>query len=169
MLPGHAYIDLSAFIHRIEEVSIPLPAPSTAVKVIALGIPVAVLIHDLSDLWFPKKRSLPMLTYFRRRWVSDPNNKQVDLMLFRNVALFVGIAAVMHGGIPKNAPVDYICDRLTSASARRAIDRDIHEKRTASLEAANKVMAAHAYDEAKAMELRQNAVERRASQGDRVL
>ena len=155
------YLGLTNVLHALEEIPIKVPAPGITLKAIAIGIPVVVLIHDLSDLWMPKKFSMPILTFFRRRWVNDPNNKAVDLMTFRNLAIFFAIASIMHGGIPRNAPIDYLADRLTSTSARRSIDREIADQRTSSLEAGNRVMSAHAFDETKARLIREAALHRR--------
>jgi hypothetical protein len=163
MLSDSQYVNLSIAIHTLEDATVRLPSTSTALKLVAFGLPVAVLLHDLSHWWLPKRFSLPVVSFFRRRWVSDPSNKMVDLMTFRNLALFFGIAAIMHDGVPRVAPIDYLSDRLTSTTARRQIDRDIAEKRTQALEAANRVMAAHAFDDTKATALREEAVIRRWS------
>lgn len=162
MLSSHQYISLSSVLHRLEEAAPPLPASSTVFKLVVFGVPIAVLLHDLSEYYMPKAtRWYPVVTFFKRRWVADPTNKSVDLMLFRNIAIFLGIASLLHGGVPRVTPIDYLSDRLTSTTARRNLDRDITSRRSAALDAANQVMAAHAFDEAKARALRQEALDRR--------
>lgn len=164
MLSPETYISLSGVIHTLEETPITLPSGSTVLKCVVVGIPLAVLAHELSDWWVPKKVRVPILSFFRRRWVADVNNKAVDLMTFRNLALFIGIASVMHDVIPKVVPLDYLSDRFTSSAARRNVDKIITERRTNALAAGNQVIAAHAFDDAKTSSLRDDAIHRRAQQ-----
>jgi hypothetical protein len=168
MFAPETYLALSSLIHAAEETGITLPTPVTAGKIVIIGLPIVVLVHELTEWWMPKKVRIPIITWFRRRWVADSTNKGTDLMTFRNLTLFFGIAAIIHSAIPKSAPIDYLSDRLTSASARRNLDKEIFDRRTSVFAAGNEVMTAHAFDEAKASQLRDDALHRRQVQENRI-
>lgn len=155
------YLSLNSLIHSIEEVSIPIPSPKAVLWAGLLGIPVAVILHDTSDSWFPQSRQIPVLSWFVRKWRRDPETKALHLRVFRNALLFAGIVAVLHSENARSIPLHYVSDRVGSINARNDVTRDIVANRNAAFAAANECLGEEAYDGAKSRQQRDTALRRR--------
>ncbi len=153
-------------IHTIEEFKLPLPSSRTVAFAGLAAVPIAVLLHDTSDLWLPKTVNLPILSFFTRRWKKDEENKALDLALFRNGLLFLWVCAIIREGEPKHAPLDYVMDRLSNSSARKILTHDIMQSRKAAFGGATQ-FAMGVTDPEKAIQLRDAALRRRQVQEDR--
>ena len=159
------YVDLNSWIHRLEEWKLPLPNPKTVLITGIVGIPVLVLLHDTSDWWLQKTgTSIPILSYFQRRWKKDSGVKLADLALFRNAAILFWIACTLNDTNPKYSPLDYVADRLVNATTRKQLTTQIQQNRSRAMTAGMEALSAAAFDETKARQLRDAAIHRRAVQ-----
>ena len=143
---------------------LPVPSFSKFLAATAIGVPVAVLVHDTSSVWMPVNRNLPVVAWFLRKWrgdMSDDSAKARHLRIFRNVILFGALISLMYDSEPKDVPYRYVSDRLTSSNARRTFTDDIQKSRKEAFGAANKVMNEDAYDPAKCAQQRDAALRRR--------
>lgn len=147
-------------VHAIEEFRPSLPASRTVLIGGALAIPVALLLHDTSDSWMPKTMNIPVLSFFARRWRGDHKEKSLDLTTFRNGLIFIAIAAVMAENEQPVGSMDYVADRLTNSTTRRAINSDMMEARRASFGAATQIAIATS-DDGNAVQVRDAALRRR--------
>jgi len=66
------YVSLSSLVHAVEQFQLSLPTANKVLIGAAAAIPVAILLHDTSDLWLPTRTNIPILSFFVRRWRTDP-------------------------------------------------------------------------------------------------
>lgn len=158
------YHAISHAIHSMEQMNIQLPTSKSMLIAGAVGIPLAVLLHDTADLWLPTSFNIPVLSWFQRKWIQDPDEKKSHLRIFRNAVIFGWIVCALSEGEPKFQPVDYVADRVLSSSARRSLTNDILESRKIALQATHAVFGEAAFDEANARQQRDAALRRRYSQ-----
>lgn len=158
------WLEISNNLHALEEVKIPLPTSKSVLMATAIGIPIAVLLHDTSDYWLPAKFNIPILSWFQRKWTQDRQNKRSHLRILRNALMFAWMVCAIQEGEPKFLPIDYIAERLTNNTARKSITNDIMQSRRAAFGATHQVIGEAAIDEANARQQRDAALRRRHSQ-----
>lgn len=158
------WLQISSAIHNFEEMRLPVPSFSKFMMATAIGVPVAVLVHDTSSFWMPVNRNIPVVSWFLRKWRSDTSedsSKARHLRIFRNLVLFGALISLMYDSEPKDTPYRYVSDRVTSSNARRTMGQDILKGRKEAFAAANKIMNEDAYDPAKCDQQRDAALRRR--------
>ena len=160
------WLSLHNVIHSIEEFRLPIPASRSVLYAGVAAIPVAVLLHDTSDFWMPLTVNIPVVSYFTRRWKKDSDNKELDLVTFRNALIFAWVVAAVSEPEPKAAPMDYVVDRLSNSTTRRILTSDINKARTAAFSAAT-AFTMGTQDPEKAIQLRDAALRRRQVQEER--
>ncbi|AYU83234.1 conserved hypothetical protein [Leishmania infantum JPCM5] len=135
-------VSVSALVHRMEELRLPVVPYSTYIKAVCIGIPLAVLVHDTAEYWLPTKVRIPVLSWFARKWRRNPEAKHVHLRVIRNLVLFAFFVVLrMDGTANEEAePSDYVSQRLTSASGQRAVNQEIYKSRRAAFNAATAVL-----------------------------
>src|SRR4051812_30037811 len=119
------YLEINNLIHTVEQWKMPFPTSRAVIVAGVVGVPIAVLLHDTAHLWLPRTFSIPIVSFFQRRWRKDEKNKQTDLSLLRNFLIFFWIAATVNEPIPKYSPLDFIADRLGNTTARRQMTHEI--------------------------------------------
>lgn len=164
-----AWLELSNIIHNLEEVKVPFPSSKAFLITALVGVPVGVLLHDTSSYWMPKTKasSLPVVSWFLRKWSEDPENKRTHLRILRNAVVFGWFACVMNEKDYREVPVDYVADRVSSTSARRVINNEIMKARGEIFSAASQVVGQEAFDGAKAAQQRDAALRRRHAHDSR--
>ncbi|CCD19060.1 hypothetical protein ERJ75_001738200 [Trypanosoma vivax] len=160
-------LSVSSIVHRLENFSVPLLRSRTCALAVALGIPVAVFLHDTANYWMPTTWQVPILSWFRRRWLRNPEEKYADAMLARNVIIFLFVAMAVAEGTHYQAPVDYVSDRVCSTPARKALTECVLEKRRNAFAAAGEVIGEEGLNEANARQQRDTALHRRFLQESR--
>ncbi|CBZ30980.1 conserved hypothetical protein [Leishmania mexicana MHOM/GT/2001/U1103] len=135
-------VSVSAVVHRMEELRLPVVPYSTYIKAVCIGIPLAVLVHDTAEYWLPTKVRIPVLSWFVRKWRQNPEAKHVHLRVIRNLVLFAFFVVLrMDSAANEEAePSDYVSQRLTSASGQRAVNQEIYKSRRAAFNAATAVL-----------------------------
>lgn len=161
------WLSLNNALFSVEEMSITLPSSKTVLLAGAIGIPIAVLLHDTSDYWMPSNFSIPVLSYFQRKWTQDPQQKKSHLRILRNSLIFGWIVCALQEGDPKFQPLDYVAERLQSTSARKSMTNDILTSRHAAFGATHQLIGEAALDEANARQQRDAALRRRQSSESR--
>ena len=158
------WVDLHNAIHTAEEFQLPMPSSKGLLIAGAVGIPIAVLLHETSDKWLPSTllHKIPVVSYFARAWRQDPRTKQTHLALFRDSLIFSYMAVSMKEEFDRYTPVDHVADRLTNEKARANVTREIHANRKAAFEAASDVLLSEASnDETKMRQLKDTELRRR--------
>ncbi|PWU83087.1 Present in the outer mitochondrial membrane proteome 6 [Trypanosoma cruzi] len=122
-------LTVSSLVHQAETFTFPVVRSKSLAVTVAVGIPVAVLLHDTADRWLPKTWEIPIISWFRRKWRQDPETKVVHLALARNAVLFFFVAMALSESPYYQTPVDYVSDRVSSSSARKALDGEIRTSR----------------------------------------
>jgi hypothetical protein len=158
------WVEISNAVHTVEQMNITLPSSKSILIAGAVGIPLAVLLHDTSDRWLPTSFKIPILSFFQRKWAQDPQEKKTHLRIFRNALIFGWIVCALQEGDPKFQPLDYVIERVSSTTARKSLSRDISEARKAAFGATHQVVGESALDEANARQQRDAALRRRHSQ-----
>ncbi|EAN99812.1 Present in the outer mitochondrial membrane proteome 6 [Trypanosoma cruzi] len=154
-------LTVSSLVHQAETFTFPVVRSKSLAVTVAVGIPVAVLLHDTADRWLPKKWEIPIISWFRRKWRQDPETKVVHLALARNAVLFFFVAMALSESPYYQTPVDYVSDRVSSSSARRALDEEIKTSRRVAFGAANDVVGEEGLNEAGVRQQRDTALRRR--------
>eukprot|EP00796_Vickermania_ingenoplastis_P006136 gene6136-4416_t len=134
---------VSTAVTLLEEVRLPHVRLSVFAKTVIIGVPLAVLAYDTSSLWLPKTKAVPIISWFQRRWRSEPQLQVVDLQTLRNAIIFLAVVVLgmnhERSGVA-DMPSDYIEPRLNSAHAVRAMNAEIEKARDQAYEAANSVL-----------------------------
>ncbi|KPA86519.1 putative mitochondrial hypothetical protein [Leptomonas pyrrhocoris] len=135
-------VAVSSAVNRIEELRLPVVPYNTYIKAVCVGIPIAVLAHDLADYWMPKKVHVPLLSWFVRRWRKDPETKSTHLRVIRNLFLFAFFVVLRMDSAAneESQPSDYVSQRLTSAAGQRAMNQEIYKSRRNAFNAATMVI-----------------------------
>lgn len=158
------WLDISNTLHSVEEMKISLPSSKSVLLAGAIGIPLAVLLHDTSNLWMPTSFSIPIVSWFQRQWNQDPQQKKNHLRVLRNSLIFSWIVCALQEGDPKFLPLDYVGERVSNSTARKSITQDILQSRHAAFGATHQLIGEAALDEANARQQRDAALRRRHSQ-----
>lgn len=158
------WVEASNVVHTVEQMNITLPSSRSVLIAGAVGIPLAVLLHDTADHWMPTSFKIPLVSFFQRKWAQDPQEKKSHLRIFRNALIFGWIVCALQEGDPKFQPLDYVIERVSSTTARKSLSKDIADSRKAAFGATHQVIGESALDEANARQQRDAALRRRHSQ-----
>ncbi|ORC92032.1 uncharacterized protein TM35_000042460 [Trypanosoma theileri] len=154
-------LSVSSFVHRAEALNVPLLRSKTVVLAVAMGIPVAVLLHDTSNYWMPTTWQIPIVSWFCRKWRQNPEEKRAHLTLARNAIIFIFVALALNEGTYYQTPVDYVADRVTSSTARKSLNEHIRGSRQAAFAAAGDLVGEEGLNEANVRQQRDTALRRR--------
>lgn len=152
---------VSSMVHCAENFHIPLVRSRTVVTAVAVGIPIAVLLHDTAEHWMPTSFQLPIISWFRRKWRQNPEVKSSHLTLARNAIIFFYLAMVLSEGTFYETPIDYVADRVSGAPARKAFNERIQKGRHSAFSAAEEVASEEGLNEASSRQQRDTALRRR--------
>nr|CCC93013.1 unnamed protein product [Trypanosoma congolense IL3000] len=154
-------LSVSSAVHCAENFSLPLIRSRSVVTAVALGIPVAVLLHDTAHYWLPASFELPIISWFRRKWRKNPEEKVAYLLLARNAIIFFYLAMVLGEGVPYHTPMDYVSDRVSCSTARKTLNERIQKGRHSAFSAAEEVVGEEGLNDASARQQRDTALRRR--------
>lgn len=163
-----SWMGISHAVHQLEEIQIPMPSSKAVLVGTAVGIPLAVLLHETADSWMPVRTNIPVLSWFMRKWRSDARAKPTHLRIFRNLAIFAWFTAVLYESDVRMAPIEYVSDRVTSSNARRTMTDEIRKSRATAFASANEVIGETAFDVAKSSQQRDAALRRRNAHESRL-
>ena len=155
------WLALNNLVHSAEQMRVPFPSSKAVMWATIIGIPVAVLLHETSDSWLPESTNIPILAWFLRQWAVDGQAKKTHLRIFRNLAVFTWIVAIMAEKTPMYSPIDYVAGRVLSTNARKSLTEDIYAARRASFGSVPEVLSEEVFDEAVSRQQRDAALRRR--------
>lgn len=157
------YRCVSSAATHIEELRLPYVRFSVFLKALAVGVPFTVLLHETSSTWMPSSFNVPVVSWFQRRWRTDPQKQLADLQVFRNIVLFAGVVILFMNDTTSAAamPSDYLERRLVNTSAVKAMNDDIYSARNAAFEAAGSVLGEEELNVTSALQQRDAALRRR--------
>ncbi|KAH9601385.1 hypothetical protein LSM04_000997 [Trypanosoma melophagium] len=154
-------LSVSSLVHRAEALNVPLFRSKTVALTVAMGIPIAVLLHDTSNYWMPTTWQIPIISWFCRKWRQNPEEKRAHLTLARNAIIFLFVAMALGEGTYYQTPVDYVADRVTSTTARKSFNDHIYKSRQAAFGAATDLVGEEGFNEANVRQQRDTALRRR--------
>lgn len=156
-------LSVSSLVNTLEELRLPSVSFTTCVKGLCVAIPTAVLLHDTAHLWMPQRWRVPVLTWFRRRWASDPESKEVHLATMRKVVLLLLMIGAMLDDKTDTAatPMDYLQSRTQSATAVRSMNEDVHKARAKAFNAAVELLGEEEMNMEAVVQQRDAALHRR--------
>eukprot|EP00758_Cryptobia_borreli_P003979 Tbor_TRINITY_DN4100_c0_g1::TRINITY_DN4100_c0_g1_i3::g.26482::m.26482 len=153
----------SNVIHNMEEMRFSFPSSKAILIATALGIPVAVLLHETTSSWMSYASTIPGFSWIAAKWRKDGDGR-----VLRNAILFAWVVGLMYDSDPKETPLDYVSDRITSTNARRTLNKEIKNARKEAFGATHEVINEEAFDFAKSSQLRDAALRRRHAQESRM-
>lgn len=137
-------VSVSSFVSSLEDLRLPYIGAGNCVKAVVIGVPIAVLIHDLADHWMPSKLQLPIISWFTRKWRADPDTKLAHLRVIRNLLMFAFFVILQNDitgdEVSVLQPSDLVEQRVHSTSATRAMSNEISKARRAAFSAADEVI-----------------------------
>lgn len=158
------WVEVSNAVHTIEQMNFTLPSSKSVLIAGAVGVPIAVLLHDTAHYWLPTSFKIPIVSFFQRKWAQDPQEKKSHLRILRNALVFGWLICALQEGDPKFQPLDYVVERISSSTARKSMSKEISDARQAAFAATHQVIGESALDEANARQQRDAALRRRHSQ-----
>ncbi|CCW68933.1 unnamed protein product [Phytomonas sp. Hart1] len=156
-------ITVSSFVHNLENLRLPVIPYNTYVKTVCIGIPIAVFLHDTSKYWIPKSFNLPIITWFRRRWLQEPDVKLTHLRIIRDFLLFAFFIVLRMDSIANDEvqPSDYVEQRLISSTAQHSLSEEIYKARQNAFSAADELLGEVEMNMAGVQQQREAALRRR--------
>ncbi len=131
------YVDLHSFIHGVEQWRLPICSHRRFVTTVAVGIPIAVLLHDTYQLWGGEWfETLPVVRYFARSWKQNPETKAIHLQGLRNAILLGWLVVTSAEKYSNETAFDFVTPRLTNSTTRQNLTTAIQEARVVNCEGA---------------------------------
>ncbi|KEG13661.1 hypothetical protein DQ04_00861030 [Trypanosoma grayi] len=154
-------LGVSSLVHQAEALNIPVVRSRSVALAVAVGIPIAVLLHDTAGHWMPTKWQIPIVSWFRRKWRQNPEEKSTHLTLARNAVMFFFVAMALSESTFYQTPMDYVADRVSSAPSTRAFNDRIYKARRNAFSAATDTVGEEGLNEANVRQQRDTALRRR--------
>lgn len=147
----------------VEDFKLPYVRFSVFLKAICVAAPVGVLLYDTSSLWMPKSVPIPIISWFQRRWRTDPELQINDLQTIRNGLFFAFMVVLFMNNTTSSAvmPSDYLEQRMTNTNAVKAAEKKLYAARNAAFQAAGSVIGEEEMNITSAQQQRDVALRRR--------